>query len=417
MSLGELFYGWRVVCVCFVAATFTWGLGVFGSSVYLGELTTTRAWPVSTVSVAVTVFFLTAAVVLPLVGRAIDRLGPRPVISAGVLLLAVGVIAVGQLNAIWQVFGAFVCMGLGYATMSVTGLSATLVPWFERHQGRSITLAMTGASVGAMSVVPLLVTAIVIWGFATATGFAGVAMIIVLVPLILIVLRFRSPEEVGLSRDGDPELVFSKTSVGDSAASISATQENGRLWSVVVAFSFGLIVQIGFLAHHYALALPSVGSAGAGWVVGGTGAAGLLGRLLLARVIDRVDPRHYSAGIFGVQVFALGAIAMFPVVPVLVSGSLVYGFCLGQITTLPPIVVRREFGADAFGAIFGTAGAVIQFCSAFGPALYGVLVSHFGSYGSVLMIAAGFELVAAFIILAVPAPKSRPATPGDNEDN
>ncbi|MED5573595.1 MAG: hypothetical protein VX955_05585, partial [Pseudomonadota bacterium] len=68
---------------------------------------------------------------------------------------------------------------------------------------------------------------------------------------------------------------------------------------------------------------------GAGWVVSGTDAAGLLGRLLLACVIDHVDPRHYSAGTAAVQVFTLGAIAPCPVVPVLVTGRLIYGDCLG----------------------------------------------------------------------------------------
>jgi MFS family permease len=46
-------------------------------------------------------------------------------------------------------------MGLGYATMSVIGPSATIAPWFEKHQGRAVAMALTGASVGAMVVVPL----------------------------------------------------------------------------------------------------------------------------------------------------------------------------------------------------------------------------------------------------------------------
>jgi hypothetical protein len=55
-------HGWRVVAFCFLAAVFAWGLGVFGASVYL---------------------HLTAALVLPAVGAAIDRHGARPVIAGG----------------------------------------------------------------------------------------------------------------------------------------------------------------------------------------------------------------------------------------------------------------------------------------------------------------------------------------------
>ena len=33
-----MYYGWRVVAICFVAATFTWGFGVYGASVYLSQI-------------------------------------------------------------------------------------------------------------------------------------------------------------------------------------------------------------------------------------------------------------------------------------------------------------------------------------------------------------------------------------------
>jgi hypothetical protein len=54
-------HGWRVVAFCFLAAVFTWGLGVFGASVYLHEVTKARGWSVSLVSAGITVFYLTAA--------------------------------------------------------------------------------------------------------------------------------------------------------------------------------------------------------------------------------------------------------------------------------------------------------------------------------------------------------------------
>lgn len=397
-----MFHGWRVVGVCFVAAVFTWGFGVFGSSVYLSEITRAHDWPTSVVSAAITVFFLTNAIVLPAISAGISRFGPRFVISGGALLLGAGIVAVGHLEELWQLFAAFACMGIGYATMSVAGLSATIAPWFERHQGRSIALALTGASVGAMVVVPLLVIAIASWGFAEATIRSALLVVVCMLPLSLVVLRFRGPSELGLGKDGTPDKSEPHRDITDSHKSTKAavSRRSWALWSVAIAFSLGLIVQVGFLTHHFALALPSLGSLGAGWLIGATGLAGLLGRLLLAKLVDQLDPRRYSAGVFAVQVVALGAISVFTSDFVLVVGSLVYGFCLGQITTLSPIVVRREFGAAEFSAMYGVAGTAIQFCSAFGPAFYGALFEYIGGYGPVLGIAAGFELAAALVILS-----------------
>jgi len=396
-----MFYGWRVVAVCFVAATFTWGFGVFGNSVFLAEIRAAHGWPTALVSSAITVYYLTNAVSLPAVGAGIDRFGPRVTIFAGALLLAAGVAMLGRLEAVWQLYAAFMCMGLGYATMSVTGLSATIAPWFERHQGRSVALALTGASFGAMLVVPVLVFGIEALGFAEATLGAAALVVMVMSPLALIVLRFRGPAELGLGRDGDP-LAPASAGIGGKPDVKSARRMAVRsvaLWTVAGGFALGLMAQVGFLTHHFALAEPMIGARGAGLLVGATGLAGFLGRLVLARIIDRVDPRRYTMVIFALQTVVLLAFWLRPTVPVLIPISIIYGFCLGQITTLSPIVVRREFGADAFGAIYGVAGTAIQLCSAFGPVFYGVLVGALGGYAPVLGVAAAFK-VGAILTLA-----------------
>ena len=395
-------HGWRVVAFCFLAAVFTWGLGVFGASVYLHEVTKARGWSVSLVSAGITVFYLTAALILPAVGTAIDRHGSRPVIAGGAVLLALGVAAMGHVAAPWQLYAAFVCTGLGYATMSVIGLSATVAPWFERYQGRAIAMALTGASVGAMVVVPLLTHAIARHGFSATTGGAAVITVMTLVPLALVVLRYRGPAELGLGRDGDATPEARSNAAGGTAPAWTRadTLRSPALWSVAVGFALGLTAQVGFFTHQVKLAEPILGATGAGWLVGATGLAGLLGRLLLAWLADRIELRPYAAAIFATQALALVLIVIVPGAPVLVAMTFVYGFCLGQITTLSPIIVRREFGAASFGAVYSVAGTVIQLSSAFGPALYGVARDLLGSYPPVLGIAAGFELAALVVVLA-----------------
>jgi len=98
------------------------------------------------------------------------------------------------------------------------------------------------------------------------------------------------------------------------------------------------------------------------------------------------------------QAAALLALALWPDVPVLVVASLVYGYGIGHITTLGPIVLRREFGAAAFGATYGTAASVIQLASAFGPAVIGVLRDSFGDYRPGLAIASVVTLTACLIL-------------------
>ena len=69
--------GWRIVAVCFLLATFGWGLGFYGQSVYVAELQRAHGWPTSLISAGTTLFYLFGALLVVFVGKAIKAFGPR----------------------------------------------------------------------------------------------------------------------------------------------------------------------------------------------------------------------------------------------------------------------------------------------------------------------------------------------------
>src|SRR4029078_6504014 len=62
--------GWRVALVCFLLATFGWGLGFYGQSVYVAELHRLYGWPASLISGGTTFFYLYRALVVVFVSAA-----------------------------------------------------------------------------------------------------------------------------------------------------------------------------------------------------------------------------------------------------------------------------------------------------------------------------------------------------------
>src|SRR5580700_9494309 len=121
----RIFYGWWIVGACLIAALFGNALGLFGAGIYLHALVQMKGWPIGLVSGAVTLFYVTSAFLLILVGSAIHRLGPRPVIALGGVLMAGGVIEIGRVSDLWQVYAAFVAMGAGGACLSTTAVATT----------------------------------------------------------------------------------------------------------------------------------------------------------------------------------------------------------------------------------------------------------------------------------------------------
>ena len=107
---SELRQNRPAVLACFATATFAWGFGFYGQSVYLAELQRLRGWSASTISGASTLFYLAGALALVRVHAALARFGPRPVLAGGVLLLGLGASAFASSTSPWQLYAAALLM-------------------------------------------------------------------------------------------------------------------------------------------------------------------------------------------------------------------------------------------------------------------------------------------------------------------
>src|SRR6266478_7401580 len=105
--------GWRIVVVCFLVATFGWGLGFYGQSVYLAELHRLYGWPASLISSATTFFYLFGAVIVAFVSEAVRAFGPRNCLLGGVLAMAAAAALIGQVTAPWQLYAVNVLLAFG----------------------------------------------------------------------------------------------------------------------------------------------------------------------------------------------------------------------------------------------------------------------------------------------------------------
>ncbi len=85
--------------VALIVATVGWSLTVFGMGVYIHVLSEQRGFSIALISEAVTVSYLVSAGCLISVGTAVARLGPKPVIAAGVTILALSGSSIGVLPA------------------------------------------------------------------------------------------------------------------------------------------------------------------------------------------------------------------------------------------------------------------------------------------------------------------------------
>src|SRR6202047_5610285 len=88
--------GWRIVVVCFLVATFGWGLGFYGQSVYLAELHRLHGWPASLISSGTTFFYLFGAVLVVFVSEAVRTFGTRNCLLGGIVVMGGAGVVMGQ---------------------------------------------------------------------------------------------------------------------------------------------------------------------------------------------------------------------------------------------------------------------------------------------------------------------------------
>jgi MFS family permease len=393
---NEFRRGWPVVVACFCTAVFAWGFGFYGQAVYLAELQRLHGWSAGLVSSATTCFYLAGAGLMPLVHRAIQRLGPRIVLAAGTMLLGAGAMLLSQVTAPWEMFACILPMAAGWAGTTTVTIATTLSLWFDRRRGLAISLALNGASAAGFTIAPLLVALSHGMGFTVAVPVVALVGLVVLLPVVLVGVRdtptihaYAVRPKIAAASDARPE-------IGSHAQAL----RDPRFWSISAPFALAISAQVGFIVHQVAFLQPKLGSAGTGLAVGCAAFAAMAGRLVLGSVVDRLNQRLTSAVSFASQALGLGLLLVLPDRPeALYVGCVLFGLSVGNVITLPALLIQREFSPGSFGLVIGLSTAVGQFALALAPGLFGVLHDATGGYAAVLMVCIALQLGAAAMVV------------------
>jgi cyanate permease len=128
-------------------------------------------------------------------------------------------------------------------------------------------------------------------------------------------------------------------------------------------------------------------------------AMAMAGRVLFSFVIDRLNQRLASAISFVSQAVALLIIIHSRNDMVLIAACALFGFSVGNLITLPSLIVQREFDARSFGVLISLITAINQVTYAFGPGVMGLLRDASGSYTLPFYGCIALELIAAVLIM------------------
>jgi MFS family permease len=367
------FFGWRVVTGAFVLAVLSWGFGFYGMSIYLQAVHTTRGWPVLIVSSAVTAHFLAGALFVANLPSLHRRFGLARVTRAGACALAAGVLGWAMATAPWQLFAATLLSGAGWGVTSGAALNAIVAPWFDRERPAALSAAYNGASIGGVVFAPLWVFGIAQMGFPLAAATLGLVMAAT-VWILAGRLFARVPRQMGLTPDGHagPPAATTRTRM----PVVPPLRRDRRFLTLAVGMALGLFAQIGMVAHLFSLLVPALGVQYAGWALGLAPVFALIGRTVTVWLMPAgADRRLVAAASYAVQVLGLFAFvaAAGESVPLLLAGVVLFGFGIGNATSLPPLIAQAEFAPEQVPRVVALTVAASQATYAFAPAAIGLV--------------------------------------------
>ena len=195
---------------------------------------------------------------------------------------------------------------------------------------------------------------------------AAATMLVLMVPVILIFVG-RPPGRGGIAAERRP-----RTRRPPSQIRAQAFRDVAFL-TVSIAFALVLFAQVGFIVHLISFLDPVIGRDHAAIAVALLTAMAMVGRVLFSTVIDRLNQRLASAISFASQAVALAIIIHSRNEVVLIAACALFGFSVGNLITLPALIVQREFDPRSFGVLVSLITAINQITYAFGPGVIGLL--------------------------------------------
>ena len=416
------FYGWLLIGVAFV----TMAVAVSSRTAFsllMPPLIDEFGWDRGLAAGAFSFGFLVSALASPIVGRVVDRHGPRVVIEAGVVLLAAGLLAAPAIRTAWHLYATLgVLVSAGANLMSFTAHSLFLPNWFARRRGLAIGIAFSGVGIGALLLLPWLQAIIGREGWRAACWTMGLAVLAVLGPINLLV-RHR-PQDIGLLPDGTPGAGSgesrARSNVVDPAWALAEwtlarAVRTRRYWWIALSYFCALVAWYAVQVHQTKY-LVEIGFSPmvAAWALGIVSAVAIPGQIALGALSDRIGREWiWSAGCCGFAICyaALIALERAPSSELLWLMVLSQGFLGYALTSVMGPIVMEIFEGPHYGTIFGTLTVALIGGGAAGPWIAGAIHDATGSYRLAFALAIACCFVSAGAIWAA-APRKVRVVPG-----
>ena len=393
----DLYYGWYIVAALAATETISWGILYYGFAVFLTPMERELGWSRPSVTGAFSLALLLSGLAAPLVGRWIDRNGPRLLMTAGSIAATLLVLAWSRVTTLTAFYVVWIGIGLVMAAVLYEPAFAVIAKWFSRRRRQALTALTLVAGLASVIFTPLCNWLIELLGWREALLALAILLGLTTIPLHGLVLR-RSPEALGLAPDGEAARAVDAMAAParDPGIPARAALRTTTFWALTLAMVLSAAITVAVNVHliPYLLGL-GYSPAFAATVTGLIGGMQIPGRVLFAPLGRFLPARLMTVLVILLQGTSLLILLGRPDTARVLLFVTVFGMSNGMVTLLRAARVAELFGSAAYGSITGVMALWATLARAAAPVSAGALYGLFGHYGPVFWGLAAGGLVAS----------------------
>lgn len=414
-SATGLFRGWWVMAAGFGCTMIAIGSTTYCFGLFVRPMAEEFGLSRADTNLGFILLLLGMAAWSPIVGRMMDRLPARAVMTAGALSFGAGFLLMAAATTPWML-GLAIFAPVAFATVACGALAANTLTsrWFHRRRGRAMGILAVATSAGGFVVPPLLALLMADFGWRQALMVHGMGATLVMLALVMWLIRDR-PESVGLHPDGAAEPLAEDAQAAHAAArrwTLGELLGNRNFW--LIGVGVGLL----FGADQALLSsiIPYGEDAGlstqqAALLVSCLTVSAIAGKLLIGALADRVDKRWLFALVAACHLVFLAVLLIEPGYAGLIVACATVGLAVGGAYPLWMTLLADAFGPASFGSVMGTMSLLVMPLSIFSVRYIGEVFDRTGSYDLAFWTFIGFAVISALLIAAVGNRPKAPARP------
>jgi len=335
----------------------------------------------------------------PLIGRIIDRKGPRVVVAFCVLLTALSYLLRPMMSELWHWYALSFLQYAGFSsTMTPVGRIVGL--WFPNARGRVMGIAMMGNNFGGVVMPGTIGAVIALGGWQSGYFLQGFLTLFI---AITVLIALREPQSGNFA--------IQQTKPGTKNAELPGMSMNEairskNLYLLLYIFLVGATPFASLLPQlisHYVNEGINPGTAATAMSILAVG--GMSGKLVFGLLGERITARYAMMVSFVGLSIAL-ILSINPTMPGIIwICSPLWGLCMGAFGTLINMIIQDYFGLRSFGSIMGVAGYGTAISFAVGPILAGLSYDNLGSYQPMFFGIFFVTVMGIFVLQAMGTPE------------